>query len=94
MKVIHNLAEGRFEVQQDKELAGLFYRLHGKALMIMHTEVPKAMSGQHIGSQLIKAMIKFAKAENLHLIVYCPFVKGYLNKHPELKEGLKIMMAK
>lgn len=94
MQIIQNATASRFEVRQGDDLACLVYRQHGNAFMIMHTEVPKNMSGQSIGSQLIKAALNFAKTENFHVIVYCPFVKSYLKKHPSLKKGVRVMMAK
>lgn len=94
MQVHHHLADYKFEVSQGDAIAGLFYRQHGKAFMIMHTEVTKSMSGLGVGRQLIIAALAYAKTNNFNVIVYCPYVKSYLKKHPELKEGVRVMMAK
>ncbi|MEM6316128.1 MAG: GNAT family N-acetyltransferase [Bacteroidota bacterium] len=95
LDVQHNTEETRFEVIQGETTACLIYRLHGKAFMIMHTEVPKVMGGQRVGRYLIVAALDFAKSNHYNvLFVYCPFVKSYLKRHPELKEGVKVIMAK
>jgi predicted GNAT family acetyltransferase len=32
---------------------------------------------------MVKAALEYAKAEDLEVLPICPFVKGYLRKHPE-----------
>jgi uncharacterized protein len=48
----------------------------------VHTEVPPSLRGRHLGDALAKAAIDAAHAEQLRLVVVCPFVKVYLRKQP------------
>ena len=94
MEVQHNVDEQRFEVRQGELLAGLFYRRHGRALSLMHTEVPDELSGQGIAGRLIKAAMDYARNEQLPVVVYCPFVKSYLERRADLKEGVQLINVK
>jgi predicted GNAT family acetyltransferase len=40
------------------------------------------MRGRHLADVLAKAAIDRARAEGLQVVAVCPFVKGYLLKHP------------
>lgn len=52
-------------------------------IYLTHTEVPVALEGQGIGSQLIKKALGDIKSQGLRLVPLCPFVAGYIQKHPE-----------
>lgn len=52
-------------------------------IYLTHTEVPVALEGQGIGSQLIKKALEDIKSQGLRLVPLCPFVAGYIQKHPE-----------
>jgi len=52
-------------------------------IAFMHTEVPEVLSGKGIAGALAVYAFKYAKENNLPVIVYCPFVKTYLKRHPE-----------
>lgn len=52
-------------------------------IYLTHTEVPVALEGQGIGSQLIKKALEDIKSQGLLLVPLCPFVAGYIQKHPE-----------
>lgn len=52
-------------------------------IYLTHTEVPVALEGQGIGSQLIKKALVDIEEKGLRLVPLCPFVAGYIQKHPE-----------
>jgi predicted GNAT family acetyltransferase len=81
--VINNQQRMQFQAQINGEIAFLEYRLHDGAIALMHTEVPEQMGGHGIGSALVTAGFEYAKAQNLKVKVYCPFVKTWINRHPE-----------
>jgi predicted GNAT family acetyltransferase len=54
---------------------------------LVHTEVPPALRGRHLGDTLVKAAFDHARAERLRVVAVCPFVRAYLRKHPELAGG-------
>lgn len=81
--VSNNAAESRFEVQQDGELARLEYQRSPGWIILAHTQVPPALEGRGIGGALARAGLEYARAEGLRVVAQCPFVQGYLKRHPE-----------
>jgi len=49
----------------------------------MHTWVPQELEGRGIASALAEFALNYAKENELQTVVYCPFVKAYIQKHPE-----------
>src|SRR5215467_3398166 len=81
--IVHNKQNMRFEVLIDGEKAFLEYRMKGEDIAFMHTEVPENLSGKGVASALAVYAFNYAKENNLPVIVYCPFVKTFLKRHPE-----------
>ena len=75
---------GRFEAHLDDVLVGVleYVRKHGR-LALVHTEVPPDREGQGIGSALVRHALDDARAGGLRVIPICPYVKNYLERHPE-----------
>ena len=82
-QAIDNPAASRFELNVDGQLAQLVYRLRGDRLVIIHTEVPKALSGMGIGSVLAAAAVDRAAREGLTIVPLCPFARSWLERHPD-----------
>jgi predicted GNAT family acetyltransferase len=83
LTVFNNTERQQFQVSADGELASLEYRLHEGRLVLMHTEVPEKLGGHGIGTALAAYAFKYARAHQLPVKVYCPFVQAYLKRHPE-----------
>jgi predicted GNAT family acetyltransferase len=81
--VVHNTAESRFELILDGHLAELGYRLDGDKIVFEHTRVADELGGRGIGGLLAKAGIDHAASNGLTVVPTCPFVKGWLEKHPD-----------
>lgn len=81
-QVVDNLAAERFELQVDGQTAFLKYERANGALALIHTEVPEALRGRHIGERLVKGALDAARAEGSRVVPICPFVRAYLRKHP------------
>ena len=79
-----NSAESRWELLVDGELAVFTtYRdAHGRRTFI-HTETQPGFEGQGLATQLVKAELDDAKARGLEINPVCPFVRAYLDRHPE-----------
>ena len=75
-------AASRFEIMSDDQLAQLVYRRRDDRLVLIHTEVPEALSGQGIGSVLVAAAVDRAAREGLTVVPLCPFARGWLERHP------------
>lgn len=81
--VTHNEATGQFEIALGDKKAVLQYRRTQNSITLVHTEVPQASRGRGLGNQLIRAALDFAHFNQLKVVPVCPFVKAYLQKHPE-----------
>ena len=77
---------GRFELEQNGHVATLLYTLAGHVLGLVETEVPEVLKGTGTGSALVKSALDYAREQHLKVDVTCPFVAGYLKKHPEYSD--------
>ena len=77
------VTNGRLEIERDGHIAYLEYTLAGKVLQLIHSEVPEAMRGQGIGSELAHSALEWAREQGVKVDVICPSVNAYLEKHPE-----------
>ncbi len=73
----------RFELELDGHVAFSEYTRAGDMLTIRHTEVPKQHGGKGVGSALVRGLLDIARAQGLKVRPLCPFVAGYIDKHPE-----------
>ena len=82
-EVINQEAEHRFELHADGKIAFLTYHRHLNQLVLIHTEVPKALEGRGIGGKLAKTALEFARQQKMKVVAKCPFVAEYMRRHPE-----------
>lgn len=52
---------------------------------LTHTEVPYKLKGKGIGSRLVEKTLRDIERQGLELVPLCPFVAGYIKRHPEWK---------
>ena len=81
--VPQQVTSGRFEIEREGHVAYLEYTLAGKVLQLIHSEVPTALQGKGLGSELAHAALEWAREQELKVDVICPSVAEYLKKHPE-----------
>ena len=81
--VMDNPAENRFELTVNGETAVLQYERRKDTLTLVHTEVPEAIRGHHVGDRLVEAGIAAAHAGGLRLIVVCPFARAYMHRRSQ-----------
>ncbi|MFC5662140.1 GNAT family N-acetyltransferase [Kitasatospora misakiensis] len=75
---------GRFEAWVDGDLAGFAEYLRSDELVVYpHTIVEPAHEGQGIGGALARAALDDARARGLAVLATCPFIKGWMLRHPE-----------
>ncbi|HLW52991.1 MAG TPA: GNAT family N-acetyltransferase [Candidatus Angelobacter sp.] len=80
------VSNGRFELESDGHVAYLEYNLAGKVLQLIHTEVPDALRGKGMASELAQSALNWAREHQVKVDVICPYVAGYLAKHPEYSD--------
>ncbi len=81
-----NKAQNRFELDVEGATAFANYRLTPSAMVITHTETPRALRGRGIASELVKGALELIRADNLKVVAGCGFVMDYLQKHPEFAD--------
>jgi uncharacterized protein len=82
-EVRDNKALSRFEMDVEGDVAFANYRLTPTAVIITHTETPRALRGRGIASELVKGALALIRADGHKVIGACAFVVDYLRKHPE-----------
>jgi predicted GNAT family acetyltransferase len=81
--VVHNAANQRFEIDVDGQLSVLEYTFKNHRLFLTHTDVPPALRNEGLGTKLAHAALEYARKNELTVVAICPFVKEYVDDHPE-----------
>ena len=82
--VIDDEEEQRYEARIDGELAGTIeYVVKYGRLALIHTEVLPEFEGRGVGSGLVRFAFAEARRRGLRVIPTCPFVRSYVEAHPE-----------
>jgi uncharacterized protein len=88
--IVDNAEAHRLETTVDGHRAFLEYHRNGNRFVIVHTDVPDALSGRGIGGALVAKAIEKAAEAGLVVVPSCPFAHGWLQKHPEVAERVTI----
>jgi predicted GNAT family acetyltransferase len=83
----------RYELSLDGALAGFTaYRTRPGLIAFIHTEVDEHLQGRGLADRLIRFALEDARARGLAVLPFCPFVKGFIERHREFEalvpEGL------
>jgi uncharacterized protein len=74
----------RFEISLDGGVVGFTaYHRGARALALIHTEIDPAHEGEGLASRLIAGALDAARAEGALVLPFCPFVRGFIEKHKE-----------
>ena len=94
-KLIDNVALHQYEFRIGDLIPRIEYiKTKNGEIYLTHTEVPSALEGKGVGSRLVRQALEDIERQQLRLVPLCPFVAGYVQKHPEWKrlvmEGINI----
>jgi predicted GNAT family acetyltransferase len=81
--VVDNTTAHRLEITDGGAVAFLTYRMKGDAVEYLHSETPAELQGRGYASALAKFALERDKASGRKVIPTCPFVKTYIERHPE-----------
>jgi predicted GNAT family acetyltransferase len=81
-----NKSLNRFELDVEGAVAFANYRVTPQAVIITHTETPRALRGRGIASELVRGALHLIRADARKVIAGCGFVADYLRKHPEFAD--------
>lgn len=74
----------RYEATLDSTLAGFAaYRDIDGVRVFTHTEVFERFEGRGVGGALARAALDDVRAAGRSLVPQCPFIRGYIDKHPD-----------
>ena len=77
----------RYELLIDGDVMGFVdYHLRGGTIMMLHTEVDPAFDGRGFGSRLARHVLDDARARGLRVILRCPFIRSYVERHPGYRD--------
>ena len=86
--ITDNRAEQEFEWVVDGHRAFAAYQREGDRIVFTHTLVPKAIGGRGIAGRLIRFALDSARDQGLKVVPHCPYVKAWIDKHPEYRDLL------
>ena len=88
-------ARERYEIYDGEALAGFTqYRTSAGVIALLHTQMEHEFEGKGLASQLIRFALEDAKSRDLHVLPFCPFVNGYIQRHQEWEELIPLQYRK
>lgn len=83
-EVVNRPDERRYEIISDGEDAGYAeYILTNDLITFTHTEIDSAFEGKGLGGTLVREALDDVRGRGLAVLPLCPFVKGWIERHPE-----------
>ncbi len=84
VRVIDVQDRSRFEIQVGGEVAGFTeYRRRPGLIAFVHTLIDPRFEGRGLASQLVRTALSQARSDGLSVMPFCPFVRGYIERHTE-----------
>ena len=76
--------QSRYELRLDGRVVGVlaYHRRPGR-VAFTHTNVARACEGRGFASRMVAQALEDARREGLEVAPLCPFVRHYIDKHPE-----------
>ena len=73
----------RYEIRDDERVLGIsVYRRRGDVTDFLHTEVDPDAGRSGVGGTLVRAALDDVRAQGGSVIASCPFVRGWIDRHP------------
>jgi predicted GNAT family acetyltransferase len=86
-EVVDNEREHRFEIRLDGAVAGYAaYRAEPGRVVFTHTEIDPVFEGRGLGSALARGALDAVRAGGRSIVPQCPFIRGYVERHPEYQD--------
>ena len=87
LTLTNNAERNRYEARLGDKLAGYSsYDVQPDRVVFVHTVVRPEYEGKGIGSRLAKFAIDDVRDRGLRIKPLCPFIRAYLQRHPEYNE--------
>jgi predicted GNAT family acetyltransferase len=87
MSVTHEPDRRRFVLPVSGGDASVEYALVGpRTLDLRHTFVPEVDRGRGVAASLVEQVFRYARDHELKVIATCPFVRAWVEEHPEYRD--------
>jgi uncharacterized protein len=86
--IVHDAAAHRFETLIDGYRAVLDYRFEGDIAHLTQVSVPGPIEGRGVAASLTRAALDWARAESIAVVPRCPYVAGWIERHPDYRDVL------
>lgn len=74
----------RYEAHLGNDLAGVLeYTVRRNRIVLVHTEVASHAEGRGVAAALTRSALDDARRLGRRVIAACPYVRRYLERHPE-----------
>ena len=83
MSVIDNAERGRFELEENGELAFATYRRSGNVFTIPHVEAAMALRGKGAAGRLMEGIAAIARSNSYKIHPVCPYAVAWFRRHPD-----------
>lgn len=84
VRTSHAPARGRYEASVDGRLAGhLDYERTEHLVVLTRTEVEPALEDRGVATALARRALHDARTEGARVVAVCPFVRWWLDQHPD-----------
>ena len=92
MTVRDNAGASRYEALDESAAVAGFVEFvdHRGHRVLVHTEVDDAFEGQGVGSTLAREALDRALATGLDVVVSCPFITAWIEKHREYADRVSL----
>jgi predicted GNAT family acetyltransferase len=88
--VTENPERHRYEIYFDGELAGFtMFTLDGDVAIMPHTEIDPHYKGHGLATTLIGSALDDLRERGMTVVPRCPFVRDFIEKHPEYHDIVK-----
>ncbi len=88
--VVNDVDHHRFVLVREGLDSELIYERRGRQLILVHTEVPKELSGHGIGGSLVEAAVRWAERDGLEIVPWCPYARHWLQEHNAVSSKVHI----
>ena len=76
--------ENKYEIREGNRVLGIAaYRRRGDVTTFVHTEVDPDAGRSGVGGTLVRAALDDVRAHGGSVVPTCPFVRGWIERHPE-----------
>ena len=77
----------RYELRLGDEVAGVAtYTRSGDVVDVQHTEIDPSHEGEGLGGTLARGLLDDLRARGLKVQPSCPFLEGWIEKHPDYRD--------